>query len=108
MKNNVLLIGVVEKCHPDETRMKCHIQEKLKANEFAEALRIANEGLHLGKSHVHHTCTAADAEQEFSLIHAFLGSKEKHTALIKSLQRGTLLSLQPHFYALHTALAVAQ
>ncbi|XP_047441434.1 LON peptidase N-terminal domain and RING finger protein 1 [Mugil cephalus] len=47
MKNNVLLICIVEKCHPDETRMKCHIQEKLKANEFAEALRIANEGLRL-------------------------------------------------------------
>lgn len=29
--------------------MKCHIQEKLKANEFTEALRIANEGLNLGK-----------------------------------------------------------
>ncbi|GLD61975.1 LON peptidase N-terminal domain and RING finger protein 1-like protein [Lates japonicus] len=45
MKNNVLLISVVEKCCPDETRMKCHIQEKLKANEFTEASRIANEGL---------------------------------------------------------------
>uniref|UniRef100_A0A668AUQ9 LON peptidase N-terminal domain and ring finger 4 n=1 Tax=Myripristis murdjan TaxID=586833 RepID=A0A668AUQ9_9TELE len=45
IKNNVLLISVVEKCYPDETKMKCHIQEKLKANEFTEALRIANEGL---------------------------------------------------------------
>uniref|UniRef100_A0A3Q4B453 Uncharacterized protein n=1 Tax=Mola mola TaxID=94237 RepID=A0A3Q4B453_MOLML len=45
MKNNVLLISVVEKCCPDETKLKCHILEKLKANEFAEALRIANEGL---------------------------------------------------------------
>ncbi|XP_071373790.1 LON peptidase N-terminal domain and RING finger protein 1 isoform X2 [Centroberyx affinis] len=45
IKNNVLLISVVEKCCPDETKMKCHIQEKLKANEFTEALRIANEGL---------------------------------------------------------------
>uniref|UniRef100_A0A3Q0S534 LON peptidase N-terminal domain and ring finger 4 n=1 Tax=Amphilophus citrinellus TaxID=61819 RepID=A0A3Q0S534_AMPCI len=45
MKNNVLLIGVVEKCWPEEKRMKCHIQEKLKTNEFAEALRTANEGL---------------------------------------------------------------
>lgn len=49
MKNNVLLIGVVEKCCPDETKMKCHILEKLKASEFTEALRIANEGLELGK-----------------------------------------------------------
>lgn len=46
-KNNVLLIGVVEKCWPEEKRMKCQIQEKLKATEFAEALRIANEGLNL-------------------------------------------------------------
>lgn len=49
MKNNVLLISVVEKCCPDETKTKCHILEKLKANEFTEALRIANEGLDLGK-----------------------------------------------------------
>uniref|UniRef100_A0A8C3AV13 LON peptidase N-terminal domain and ring finger 4 n=1 Tax=Cyclopterus lumpus TaxID=8103 RepID=A0A8C3AV13_CYCLU len=47
MKNNVLLISVVEKCCPDETKAKCHLQEKLKASEFAEALRIANEGLYL-------------------------------------------------------------
>lgn len=47
--NNVLLIGVVEKCCPDETKVKCHVQEKLKANEFTEALRIATEGLDLGK-----------------------------------------------------------
>lgn len=59
MKNNVLLISVVEKCCPDETRMKCHVQEKLKANEFVEALRIANEGLDLGKAHMYDTTTAA-------------------------------------------------
>lgn len=64
MKNNVLLISVVEKCCPDETRMKCHIQEKLKANEFVEALRIANEGLDLGKAHVQDTTTATDTGQE--------------------------------------------
>lgn len=50
MKNNVLLIGVAEKCCPDETKMKCHIQEKLKSNEFTEALRVANEGINLGKA----------------------------------------------------------
>uniref|UniRef100_A0A3Q2Q1M7 LON peptidase N-terminal domain and ring finger 4 n=1 Tax=Fundulus heteroclitus TaxID=8078 RepID=A0A3Q2Q1M7_FUNHE len=48
-RNNVLLIGVIEKCWPDETRVKCQIQEKLRASEFTEALRMANEGLHLGK-----------------------------------------------------------
>uniref|UniRef100_H2LUA9 LON peptidase N-terminal domain and ring finger 4 n=1 Tax=Oryzias latipes TaxID=8090 RepID=H2LUA9_ORYLA len=47
MKNNVLLISVVEKCYPEETRVKCQIHEKLKANEFAEALRIVNEELHV-------------------------------------------------------------
>ncbi|KAM6923480.1 LON peptidase N-terminal domain and RING finger protein 1 [Xenentodon cancila] len=47
MKNNVLLISVVEKCCPDETRVKCQIRERLKASEFTEALRMANEGLHL-------------------------------------------------------------
>ncbi|XP_068447707.1 LON peptidase N-terminal domain and RING finger protein 1 [Clinocottus analis] len=46
MKNNVLLISVVEKCCPDETKTKCHLREKLKAGEFAEALRIATDGLH--------------------------------------------------------------
>lgn len=64
MKNNVLLIGVVEKCCPDETRMKCHIQEKLKANEFVEALRIANEGLDLGKAHVQDATRATDTGRE--------------------------------------------
>lgn len=47
MKNTVLLISVVEKCWPDEARMKCHIQDKLKAREFTEALRTADEGLRL-------------------------------------------------------------
>ncbi|KAJ0002370.1 hypothetical protein NQD34_007519 [Periophthalmus magnuspinnatus] len=45
MKNNVLLISVAEKCWPQETKMKSHIQEKLKAGQFVEALRITNEGL---------------------------------------------------------------
>ncbi|KAK5865077.1 hypothetical protein PBY51_016269 [Eleginops maclovinus] len=47
MKNNVLLISIIEKCCPDETKTKCQVQEKLKSNDFTEALRIANEGLHL-------------------------------------------------------------
>lgn len=50
MKNNVLLIGVVEKCCPDEARMKCQILEKLKLSNFEEALRVANEGLELCKA----------------------------------------------------------
>lgn len=49
-KNNVLLIGVVEKCCPDEARMKCQILEKLKLSNFEEALHVANEGLQLCKN----------------------------------------------------------
>lgn len=47
MRNNVLLISLAEKCCPEETKMKCHIQEKLKASLFTEALRITNEGIDL-------------------------------------------------------------
>lgn len=47
MRNNVLLISLAEKCCPEETKMKCHIQEKLKAGLFMEALRITNEGIDL-------------------------------------------------------------
>ncbi|XP_061581792.1 LON peptidase N-terminal domain and RING finger protein 1 [Cololabis saira] len=45
MKNNVLLIGLVEKCCPDETRATCQIREKLRAGEFSDALRAADEAL---------------------------------------------------------------
>ena len=55
MKNNIMLISVIEKCCPDETKTKCQVQEKLKSNDFTEALRIANEGLNLGKGHMHNT-----------------------------------------------------
>lgn len=48
-KNNVLLISVIEKCCPDETKLKCQIQEKLKTSDFTEALRITNDGIELGK-----------------------------------------------------------
>ncbi|KAK7922555.1 hypothetical protein WMY93_009457 [Mugilogobius chulae] len=47
LKNNVLLISVMEKCWPEETKMKCHILEKLKGGHFMEALRITNEGIDL-------------------------------------------------------------
>lgn len=49
IKNNILLFNVIEKCCPEETRIKCHILEKLKTSEFTEALRIANEGIRLGR-----------------------------------------------------------
>ncbi|TNN52050.1 LON peptidase N-terminal domain and RING finger protein 1 [Liparis tanakae] len=46
-KNNVLLVGLVEKCRPDDAKTRCHLQGRLRAGEFADALRVANEGLHL-------------------------------------------------------------
>lgn len=65
MKNNVLLISVAEKCCPDEVKMKCHILEKIKAEEFTEALRIANEGLDMGKGLITTTTnTTADTDTE--------------------------------------------
>ncbi len=45
----MLLFSVIEKCCPEETKMKCHIQEKLKTSEFTDALRIADEGIEMGK-----------------------------------------------------------
>uniref|UniRef100_W5JY51 LON peptidase N-terminal domain and ring finger 4 n=1 Tax=Astyanax mexicanus TaxID=7994 RepID=W5JY51_ASTMX len=48
IKNNVLLFSVIEKCCPEEMKMKCHIQEKLKTCEFTEALRIAEDGIETG------------------------------------------------------------
>ncbi|XP_062380177.1 LON peptidase N-terminal domain and RING finger protein 1 [Sardina pilchardus] len=52
IKNNVLLIGLIEKCCPEETKMKCHIQEKLKTSEFTVALQIADEGIELAPDDV--------------------------------------------------------
>ncbi|RXN07373.1 LON peptidase N-terminal domain and RING finger 1-like protein [Labeo rohita] len=52
IKNNVLLFSVIEKCCPEETKMKCHIQEKLKTSEFTEALRIADEGIEMAPEDV--------------------------------------------------------
>uniref|UniRef100_A0A8C5DXD6 LON peptidase N-terminal domain and RING finger protein 1-like n=1 Tax=Gouania willdenowi TaxID=441366 RepID=A0A8C5DXD6_GOUWI len=45
MKNNVLIISLVEKCFPEEARNQSHIQEKLRASDYMEALRLADEGL---------------------------------------------------------------
>lgn len=52
IKNNVLLFSIIEKCCPEETKMKCHIQEKLKTSEFTEALRIADEGIEMAPDDV--------------------------------------------------------
>nr|XP_057919610.1 LON peptidase N-terminal domain and RING finger protein 1 isoform X2 [Doryrhamphus excisus] len=45
MKNNVLLIGVVEKCCPEDAKMKCQLQEKLRTKQYQDALRAANDGI---------------------------------------------------------------
>ncbi|KAJ8337672.1 hypothetical protein SKAU_G00366380 [Synaphobranchus kaupii] len=45
IKNNVLLFSVIEKCCPEEVNMKRRLQERLKACEFTQALRIVDEGL---------------------------------------------------------------
>lgn len=63
MKNNVLLIGVVEKCCPEEARTKCQILEKLKHGRFEEALRVANEGLQLCKTDLPPTFTFSFPEE---------------------------------------------
>ncbi|KAL0973840.1 hypothetical protein UPYG_G00211880 [Umbra pygmaea] len=52
IKNNVLLFSVIEKCCPDETRVKCQILEKLKTSDFTEALRILEEGLQIAPGDV--------------------------------------------------------
>uniref|UniRef100_A0AAY5K042 LON peptidase N-terminal domain and ring finger 1 n=1 Tax=Esox lucius TaxID=8010 RepID=A0AAY5K042_ESOLU len=52
IKNNVLLFSVVEKCCPEETRMKCNILEKLKTSEYTEALRIVDEAIQLAPADV--------------------------------------------------------
>ncbi|KAI1898402.1 hypothetical protein AGOR_G00071960 [Albula goreensis] len=47
IKNNVLLFSVIEKCCPEEVKLKCHLQESLKAGEFTQALRVADEGMEI-------------------------------------------------------------
>lgn len=49
-KNNVLLIRVIEKCCPEDAKIKCHLQEKLRAKQYQEALRVANDGIQQGKA----------------------------------------------------------
>lgn len=67
LRNNVLLISVAEKCWPEETRMKCHIQEKLKAGLFMEALRITNEGIDLASGDL--SLKLYRAEANLGLMH---------------------------------------
>uniref|UniRef100_A0A8C5DX56 LON peptidase N-terminal domain and ring finger 1 n=1 Tax=Gouania willdenowi TaxID=441366 RepID=A0A8C5DX56_GOUWI len=51
MENPTLMIlllyqqDLVEKCFPEEARNQSHIQEKLRASDYMEALRLADEGL---------------------------------------------------------------
>ncbi|XP_036404912.1 LON peptidase N-terminal domain and RING finger protein 1 [Megalops cyprinoides] len=45
IKNNVLLYSVLEKCCPEEVKLRSLLQERLKAGEFTQAFRIASEGI---------------------------------------------------------------
>ncbi|XP_077466610.1 LON peptidase N-terminal domain and RING finger protein 1-like [Stigmatopora argus] len=45
-KNNVLLIRVIEKCCPQDAKIKRQLQEKLRAKQYQEALLVANDGIH--------------------------------------------------------------
>ncbi|XP_064875935.1 LON peptidase N-terminal domain and RING finger protein 1-like isoform X1 [Oncorhynchus nerka] len=68
IKNNILLFSVIEKCCPEETRIKCHILEKLKTSEFTEALRIANEGIRLAPCDVSLKVWRAEANMGLRLF----------------------------------------
>ncbi|XP_014054373.2 LON peptidase N-terminal domain and RING finger protein 1 isoform X2 [Salmo salar] len=68
IKNNILLFSVVEKCCPEETRIKCHILEKLKTGEFTEALRIADEGIRLAPGDVSLKVWRAEASMGLRLF----------------------------------------
>ncbi|XP_076877041.1 LON peptidase N-terminal domain and RING finger protein 1 [Brachyhypopomus gauderio] len=46
-KNNVLLLNIIQKCCPEQTKLTCHIRGKLKTCEFTEALRMADEGIQM-------------------------------------------------------------
>lgn len=111
IKNNVFLSGVVEKCCPEETKMKCHIQEKLRAGEFAEALRIANEAIDQGMD------APCDCERKQTLsemcvecikcptIHARSWVKQSTLICVGSnitLQYSSETVSSPRFYALHS------
>ncbi|XP_055783559.1 LON peptidase N-terminal domain and RING finger protein 1-like isoform X2 [Salvelinus fontinalis] len=68
IKNNILLFSVIEKCCPEETRIKCHILEKLKTSEFTEALRIADEGIRLAPDDVSLKVWRAEANMGLRLF----------------------------------------
>ncbi|XP_034037450.1 LON peptidase N-terminal domain and RING finger protein 1 [Thalassophryne amazonica] len=66
-RNNVLLIGVVEKCCSEEIKLKRHVQDKLRAKEFTEALRIANEAIERAPDD--HSLKVYRAEANWGLMH---------------------------------------
>ncbi|XP_064829334.1 LON peptidase N-terminal domain and RING finger protein 1 isoform X1 [Oncorhynchus masou masou] len=68
IKNTILIFSVIEKCCPEETRMKCHILEKLKTSEFTEALRIADEGIRLAPGDVSLKVWRAEASMGLRLF----------------------------------------
>ncbi|XP_014068350.1 LON peptidase N-terminal domain and RING finger protein 1 [Salmo salar] len=68
IKNTILIFSVIEKCCPEETRMKCHILEKLKTSEFTEALRIADEGIQLAPGDVSLKVWRAEASMGLRLF----------------------------------------
>ncbi|XP_029113437.1 LON peptidase N-terminal domain and RING finger protein 1 isoform X1 [Scleropages formosus] len=45
--NNVLLSGLLEKVRPQEMRLRGRVLERLRGGEFAQAARIASEGIQL-------------------------------------------------------------
>ncbi|MBN3297346.1 LON peptidase N-terminal domain and RING finger protein 1 [Amia ocellicauda] len=61
VRNNVVLFSIIEKCYPEETKLKCHLQDLLKNCEFTAALRIADEGLELAPNDVSLRMSRAEA-----------------------------------------------
>uniref|UniRef100_A0A3B3RUB0 LON peptidase N-terminal domain and ring finger 4 n=1 Tax=Paramormyrops kingsleyae TaxID=1676925 RepID=A0A3B3RUB0_9TELE len=52
VKNNVLLCRIIEKCCPEETELKLCLLERLKACNYSQALRIADDGLEIASHDV--------------------------------------------------------
>lgn len=50
-RNNVLLFCIIEKYCPEETRRRCEIQERLRARDFTEALRMVEDTIETGKGY---------------------------------------------------------
>uniref|UniRef100_W5MUE9 LON peptidase N-terminal domain and ring finger 4 n=1 Tax=Lepisosteus oculatus TaxID=7918 RepID=W5MUE9_LEPOC len=62
IKTNVLLFSVMEKCYPEDTKLKCNLQDRLKNCEFTEALRIIDEGMRLAPNDVSLQISRAEAK----------------------------------------------